>query len=200
MSGRRTLTALLITLLTIAACSSSTGPGAQGPPWIPPDSAYKVVENLEYAWCTQDIELVATSLDDAFEHRLLEEDWDDYNGDGIIDTYWDKYLELEFTEGTFNAADSIYMDISGTSEWPWSEDSSGQSLELQRSVYLEVHYPDTVGISSEAVVFICRPNQDGTWFIWLWIDQLEVLDENVCRTTPTGHPPASAGLQLFHGS
>ena len=179
MSGRRTVTTILVVLpLIIAACSSTIGldPSAQGPPWIPPDSAWKVVENLEYAWCTQDIELVFNSLDEAFEHRLLEEDWDDYNGDGIIDEYWDKYFELAFTEEIFNAADSIYMDISGTAEWPWSGDSTGQCLELQRSVYLEIHYPDSVEASSLTVVFVCRPDRDGTWFIWLLFDQSEASE------------------------
>ncbi len=155
----------------IAGCGSdATGISPPVLPHEPVDAAWKAVENLEYAYNMQDIDLVEATLDADFMHHLDEEYWDDYDGDGIIDTYWGPDLEVVFTEYLFDTADVVEMILTGEDEWPWAGDSTGQSLELPRIFQLKVYYdiggPYEGSQLSGTAIFICRPDPDDDWRIW----------------------------------
>lgn len=129
----RLILACLLVILLCSCGSDATGISPPVLPHDPVDAAWKAVENFEYAYDTQDIALVLAILDTDFMHHLDEEDWADYDGDGIIDTFFDLELEQLFTEYLFDAAEEIEMTFTGDDEWVWSGDTTGQSLELRVS-------------------------------------------------------------------
>lgn len=164
--------------LALSGCwnpfSPESTPGESFQYYNPCDSAYKVLKNLEYAYVSRDIDHYLDCFRDDFEFHLLEIDWDDYNGDGIIDEYWGLDLEEAFHEVMFGNVSSIELTLSGTSQSPWTGDSTGQSLQLTRTFDLKVYTsedpPEGYRASGEAL-FICRPDSTGEWYIWQWWDQ-----------------------------
>jgi len=167
----RLILACLLVILLCSCGSDATGISPPVLPHDPVDATWKAVENFEYAYDTQDIALVLATLDPDFMHHLDEEDWADYDGDGIIDTFFDLELEQLFTEYLFNAAEEIEMTFTGDDEWVWSGDTTGQSLELPRIFDLKVYWKTGSGPYqgsqvSGAASFICRPDADDEWRIW----------------------------------
>lgn len=155
----------------IAGCGSdATGIYPPVLPHSPVNAAWKAVENLEYAYITMDLELVEVTLDPDFFHHLDEEDWADYNGDGIIDEGWGLDLELEWFENLFETADAIDMGFYGDEEYTWEEDSTGQSMALPRTfcvkVWFEIGAPYQGSQCSGNVLYVCRPDSNGEWRIW----------------------------------
>ena len=173
----------IATLLAASGCWNPVDPevgGGGGVQYYDPcDSAWKVLKNLEYAYQSKDLDHYLGCFMSDFEFHLLEVDWDDYNGDGVIDEYWGLDLEEEFHDAMFDFVDDIELTLSGTAEWPWSGDSTGQSWELQRTFDLKVWYtvPGSPWEGSQAsgtAVFICRTDSTtGEWYIWKWFDQSE---------------------------
>lgn len=127
--------------------------------------------NLRNAWEGQDIVLLASLFRDDFEHHLLEVDWDDYNGDGLIDEYWGLDIELEFAEAIFAAADSISFQISEGSSIPWTGDSTGTTMALNRLIDLKIYSAQGNTQESMDALFLCRTDDQGDWYIWQWWDQ-----------------------------
>ncbi len=173
--------AVLAVSILLAGCwnpfspDTSTGEGFQY--WTPVDSAYKVLENLEYAYVSRDIDHYMACFRDDFEFHLLEVDWDDYDGDGIVDEYWGIDLEEACHEQMFNSVSSIELTLSGNSQSPWTGDSTGRSLQLTRTfdlkVYTSENPPQGYRASGDAL-FICRQDSTGEWYIWQWWDQSEI--------------------------
>ncbi|OPL20031.1 MAG: hypothetical protein AVO35_00810 [Candidatus Aegiribacteria sp. MLS_C] len=177
------LTTLLISLslsMVLMACwnpfSPESKPSESEQYYSPCDSAWKVLKNLQYAYVSRDIGHYLDCFRDDFEFHLLEIDWDDYDGDGIIDEYWGLDLEEAFHEVMFNNVSTIELTLSGDSQSPWTGDSTGQSLQLTRTFDLKVYTsddpPEGFRASGEAL-FICRPDSTGEWYIWQWWDQSE---------------------------
>jgi hypothetical protein len=176
------ITASVAAVLTSSGCWNPVNP-ATGDPDTPEyytnvDSAWKVVKNLEYAYQARDLDHYMDCFRDDFEFHLLEVDWDDYDGDGVIDEYWGLDLEEQFHEAMFGFVDEIDLTLTGISEWPWSGDSTGQSLELDRTFDLKVYYtipgsPYEGSQASGQAMFICRPDSSGQWYIWQWFDLSE---------------------------
>jgi len=65
------------------------------------DSAYKVLENLELAYKSMDLDHYLMCFTEDFEFFLLETDWADYDGDGQTDQSWGLDLEEQFHEVLF---------------------------------------------------------------------------------------------------
>ena len=148
----------------------------------PADSAWKVVKNLETAYINRDHDAYMDCFREDFEFHLLETDWDDYDGDGIVDTYWGYDIEDLFSQNMFNAVEQIELVLTGTSEYPWMGDPTEQSYALPRNFDLKVYTsvggpsqpPQGYRASGEAI-FICRPDTTtGEWYIWQWFDESEV--------------------------
>jgi hypothetical protein len=83
----------VITAVIVSGCWNPFSPKTDPlPPPVqyhnPVDSAYKVLENLEYAYISRDIGHYLDCFRDDFEFHLLEIDWFDVDGDGTIDEYW----------------------------------------------------------------------------------------------------------------
>lgn len=173
-------TAVVITLfiLSISACWNPFDPKKNPDPvpaqyHIPADSAWKVLENLEYSYSSMDIDRYIACFRSDFEFHLLEIDWADYTGNGTIDEYWGLALEEEFHILMFNAVWSIDLTLSGDSEFPWSGDPTGMALALPRTFDLKVYTNGGVDghCASGSALFICREDESGEWYIWQWWDQ-----------------------------
>jgi hypothetical protein len=184
--GRAIWTALLAVGIAVLAASGCWNPvdppqgGGSGVQYYEfCDSAWKVLKNLEYSYQSKDLDHYLSCFRDDFEFHLLEVDWDDYDGDGIIDEYWGLDLEDAFHEAMFGFVDVIDLTLSGTAEWPWPGDSTFQSWELQRTFSLKVYYtipgsPYEGSQASGTALFICRKDTTtGEWYIWQWYDQSE---------------------------
>jgi hypothetical protein len=152
--------------------TSSTPPSLQY--YSPVDSAYKVLANLKYAYVSRDIGHYLDCFRDDFEFHLQQVDWDDYDGDGIIDTYWGLDLEENFHILMFNSVSSIELSLSGTQESPWTGDSTGLAYQLPRTFDLKVYTNEAQSNgyrASGSALFICRQDSTGEWYIWQWWDQ-----------------------------
>ncbi len=186
-SQRRRVIAALIAV-TVAVCFVTGCWNPVDPPQKPPDplqyyafcdSAWKVLWNLEYAYQSRDITHYMACFRADFEFHLLECDWANYWGGPEIDTWWGLDLEEQFHDAMFGFVDDIDLTLSGTSEWPWTGDSTGQSLELQRTFSLKVYYtipgsPFEGSQASGSAAFVCRTDTvTGEWYIWMWFDQSE---------------------------
>ncbi len=181
MSGKTRINTLIvsfiITAVIVSGCwnpfSPKTGDPVEVQYWDPVDSAYKVLENLQYAYISRDIGHYLACFRDDFEFHLLEIDWADYTGNGVIDEYWGLDLEEEFHISMFQSTNVTTIDLvlSGTSEYPWTGDPTGQSLQLDRTFNLKVYTPDGGYIASGTALFICREDtSSGEWYIWQWWD------------------------------
>lgn len=165
--------AIVSAILIVAACTSSDpiGPEVElpdGPPWAATDSAWKVIENLRYAYITMDLELYMSCFRDDFEFWPLPIQQD---------TCWGYEFEEQCHQNMFDCVELIELQFCGDTEYSWSGDSTGQSLALVRQFDLKV-YVDLVSgfIASGGTLFICRPDSTGEWYVWKWYDQSDVKE------------------------
>ncbi len=184
MARKQLALVVLALLLASTACLFSPEKGEGDPDpgfYTPADSAWKVLYNFQLAYQTQNIDAYKECLDPEFEFILLQVDWDDYDGDGIIDESWGKDIEEAFTQNMFDSEDAevIELTLTGNSETVWYGDPSGETLQLVRSFDLKVYYwqPDGTQAGYRAMgnaVFRCRPDENGEYKIWQWEDHSEV--------------------------
>jgi hypothetical protein len=170
-------------LLSSTACLFSPDqgddPGTSGF-YTPADSAWKVLANLQLAYTTRNYDAYVDCLDDEFEFILLEVDWKDYDGDGLIDESWGRDLEEEYTGNMFSSpeAEIIELTLTGNSETPFYGDSTGVTLQLVRVFSLKVYFFDSEGFpqgfqAQGDAIFRCRPDENGEYKIWQWEDHSE---------------------------
>ena len=166
----RRLTEVPIILISLLLIMFACGSGNQEiviEPW-------EILQaDLEHAWNAMDINTLEDCFRDDFMHHLQPEDWDDYNGDGVIDEYWELEIELGFSELVFTEADSIDFSLSGGESSIWSGDSTGQSIQMPRILTREIFYPSDTTLELRPVTFVCRPDSQGDWYIWQWFDEEE---------------------------
>ena len=140
----------------------------------------KLLENFTLSYETRNIDEYLHCLHDDFEFILLEVDWADYNGDGIIDHSWGRDKEEEFTTGMFMSysAQNIELTLNGTSNAEYYGDPTGATRQLVRSFELKVYFvEDGVQVGHRAsgeAIFLCRPDENGEYRIWQWTDLSEV--------------------------
>lgn len=170
-------TLLVSTLLILAACSSDpTGIIPPVLPHNPVNEGWKAIENYEYSYNTQDIYLLAATLDTEFLHHLLQEDWDDYNGDGMVDSTWGYDLELSIAEAYFSEYEYCEFTLDGDEQHSWPEDPSGESIAYPRGFQLKCYNinPDqtiTGFTETGQFILVCTPDSTGIWHITHLIDQ-----------------------------
>ena len=161
-------TAILSSILISVTCTSSvpTDPEVEppgGPPWADTDSAWKVIENLRYAYITTDLELYMNCFRDDFEFWPVPVQQD---------SFWGYDLEEYFHQSMFDYVELIELQFLGETEYSWSGDSTGQSLALIRQFDLKVYLDFSNGYyAAGGSLFICRPDSTGEWYVWKWFDQ-----------------------------
>ncbi len=169
----------IITAVITSGCWNPFSPKTSSSPpppqyYSPVDSAYKVLANLKYAYVSRDIGHYLACFRDDFEFHLLEVDYYDYNGDGILDTYWGLDQEENFHIHMFNNVSSIELSLDGTSQSPWTGDSTGKAQQLDRTFNLKVYAEPQGYMASGSALFICRQDSTGEWYIWQWWDQSDI--------------------------
>ncbi|HPJ28637.1 MAG TPA: hypothetical protein PLM22_06850 [Candidatus Sabulitectum sp.] len=144
------------------------------------DTPEILMENFVLSYETRNTDEYLHCLHDDFEFILLEVDWADYNGDGIIDQSWGRDKEEEFTTGMFNSPEAqvIELMLNGTSNTEYYGDPTGATRQLVRSFELKVYFvEDGVQVGHRAsgeAIFLCRPDENGEYRIWQWTDLSEV--------------------------
>ncbi len=182
--GKRTLFTGIVTLALVgSACLFSPDSGGEGPSsdyYSPVDTPEKLLSNFKLAYQTKNLDAYMDCLHDEFEFMLLEVDWDDYTGNGVIDESWGRDIEEDMTANMFSSdqAEIIELTLDGNTQTVWYGDSTGTTLQLVRSFDLKVYYynPDGTVSGFHALgdaVFLCKPNADGDYQIWRWEDQSE---------------------------
>lgn len=170
-------------VLTGAACLFSPEDGgdtANDEYYSPADSAWKVLANFQLAYQTRNLDAYLDCLHEEFEFVLLETDWDDYDGDGIIDESWGRDIEEEFTTNMFSSSDAEYIELTlnGSTETTWFGDSTGVTKQLVRAFDLKVYYYDEDNVqqgwrAQGDAIFLVKPNSAGEYQIWRWTDLSE---------------------------
>lgn len=93
-----------VTILAAGCGNNTTGPGEQGTP-------LDVLTSLEGAYCSRDTGAFSGVLQDGYHHAIPECDWDDYNGDGVLDTGWNAELQVEWIDAFFQGCSEICLSI-----------------------------------------------------------------------------------------
>lgn len=103
---KRTMKRLAVAMAVLAAgCgNNTTGPGEQGTP-------LDVLTSLEGAYCSRDTGAFADVLQDGCFHTIPEVDWDDFNGDGVVDTGWNAELQVDWIDVFFTGCTEISLSI-----------------------------------------------------------------------------------------
>lgn len=171
------IVAAVAVALAAAGCWNPFDPKEDPPTgpqyWENCDSAWKVVENLQFSYTARNIDRYLACFRDDFEFFLLEVDFDDYDGDGIEDQSWGLDLEEQFTIQMFNLVTSIELTLWGGYEVPWTGDPSGETVDVMRLFDLKVYTDEsgTQGFRANGQVnFYCRPDSTGQYYIWQWWD------------------------------
>ncbi len=156
-------------LLAVQACDPPGGAQGADPPL---DSLQMLADSLERAWDDEDADLLDWCLSDDFRRNLPVDDWDDYDGDGIIDTSWSESLELQFAGILFDGTRDVLFDLTGDSAAAWPGDPSGESWIIHRA-YVLTAAPDSAGgdslTSYGSAVMACRVDASGILRVWqLW--------------------------------
>lgn len=144
------------------------------------DSPEKLLENFVLSYESRNIDGYLSCIHDEFEFILLEVDWADYDGDGIIDHSWGRDIEENFTAGMFqsDSAEVIELILNGTGNTQWYGDPTGETRQLTRSFELKVYFWEggsQVGFRAQGdAIFLCRPDGNGIYTIWQWTDLSEV--------------------------
>jgi len=143
-----------------------------------------VVENIEYAYNAKALSYYMSCFREDFIFHLAPP-WGQSQ-----DSTWGFEVEEQFHEAMFGFVDDIDLEFTGSAEYPWSGDSTGQSLALQRSFDLEVYFvipgsPWEGVQASGLALFICRPDSNGNWYVWQWWDYSDTSRQGLDSLTWT---------------
>lgn len=157
-------------LLMAASCGDSPTIVPPVLPHDPVDTASKALENFQHSVNVRDIGLLAETLDEDFGWYLFDESmWDDYNGDGIVDTCFPRDYTVQLFDDLFENSTVLGMAMAGTSETPWYGDSTGQTMQCVRVVEF-ISEPDSMFFTGTADwIFLARPDNAGEYRI-TWIN------------------------------
>jgi len=156
----------MVPILILISCNP-TEPPITPPSWsyhYPVDSVYKLIENFEYSYTTQDIGNYMQCFRSGFEFYY------ESSGDTLS---WGFETEQEIHQSMFNQVDRICLEFSGTEQYPWSGDTTECTVLLPREYDLAIFagLDDSTCIEAYGTAeFICRRDSAGEWYIWQWWD------------------------------
>ena len=156
---------LMVPILVLIACNpTETEPFS--PCWSyydPVDSVYKLFENFEFSYTSQDIWHYMQCF------RIDFEFYYESNGDTLS---WGYDTEQDIHYSLFNQVCKMDLTLSGSEEYPWSGDTTGSTLVLPREYDLKVYMvPDSAEHWALGTAqFICRQDSMEEWYVWQWWD------------------------------
>jgi hypothetical protein len=174
MSGLTRSALLPAAMLALIACGSPTEPALPDGPY---QTVGSVLDSLEASYNSMDLESYLDCFRDDFQFHLKQEDYYDYDGDGIIDSLWGLDLETSFHEALFTIATGVELTLEGTEESVWSGDSTGATLLLTRAFDLIVYVDSAHSTgyhASGSALFLCRQDAQNSWYVWQWFDESEL--------------------------
>ena len=162
-SNNTKLLCLMVPILILIACNP-TEPYSPG--WSyhdPVDSVYKLIENFEFSYITQDIWHYMQCF------RIDFEFFYESNGDTLS---WGFDTEQEIHQSIFNQVCLLDLTLAGYEEYPWSGDTTGSTLVLPRQYDLKINMvPDSMEYRALGTAeFICRQDSMEEWYLWQWWD------------------------------
>lgn len=195
-------TMIVFACCAVMACGSSPQDPCQPADslfYSNPDSAWKVLQNLRYAYVSRNSDIYQGCFRDDFEFHMPAEFWADYSlpPDGVPDSFWGLEIEMASAELLFGSVESIELDFSGGSDSIWSEDPSGQSWSLVRDFDLRLTAGSDSAGSYGSQEYICRQDSTGHFYIWQWWDNSSP-DAPWCWTELKGGIPPQAGDSLYY--
>ena len=155
---------VLVPILILIACNPTE---PYSPPSLsyhnPVDSVYKLIENFEFSYTTQDIWHYMQCFRDDFEFNYKS------NGDTLS---WGFDTEQEIHQSLFNQVCRTDRILAGYEEYPWSGDTTDATLVLSREYVLKVYMVhDSLEYRELGTAhFICRQDSMEEWYIWQWWD------------------------------
>ncbi len=156
---------MMIPILVLIACNpTETEPYSPSSLYHDPvDSAFKVIENLEYSYVSRDIGHYLNCFRSDFAFYYIS------NGD-TLNWDFDTEMNIHYPSMFWNV-NMIELTFSGAEEYPWSGDTTGSTLVLPREYDLKVSLPDSVEYRALGTAhFICRQDSMGEWYVWQWWD------------------------------
>ncbi len=96
--------AVAAAVLAVGCGNSTTGPGEQGTP-------LDVLTTLEDAFSNRDTGMFTSVLQEGYFHTIPESCWDDYDGDGVVDSGWNAELQTELIDAFFQECSEICLSI-----------------------------------------------------------------------------------------
>ncbi len=154
---------VVVTISILIACNP-VDPTFYSPYHNPVDSAFKVIENLEYSYVSRDIERYMECFRSDFAFYYTS------NGD-TLNWGFDTEENIHYPSMFWNV-DMIELKLSGSEEYPWSGDTTGSTLVLPREYDLKVYMvPDSAEYRALGTAhFICRQDSMEEWYVWQWRD------------------------------
>ncbi len=153
----------MVPILILIACNPNE-PDLSPEYHDPVDSVYKLIENFEISYTTQNIWRYMQCFRDDFEFNYMS------NGDTLS---WGFDTEQEIHQSMFNQIDRVWLTLSGSEQYTWSGDTTGATLVLPRDYYLRIFIGLDDSTSAPAygtAEFICRQDSMEEWYVWQWWD------------------------------
>lgn len=91
-------------VIAVGCGNNTTGPTGQGTP-------LDVLTSLEDAYKYRDTGFFTCLLQDGYFHAIPGIEWDDYNGDGIVDSGWNAELQTEWIQFFLEGCSGISLSI-----------------------------------------------------------------------------------------
>lgn len=136
----------MLPLVLLAGCGNNTsGPQEQGSP-------LDVLTGLENAYCSRDAGAFEDILQKGYFHTIPESEWDDFDGDGIIDTGWDAELQMTWIDDFFSACQEITLSI----------DTGGAVIDYVTPEMAVVSFDFQMQYTGTAPDYL---NREGSWYL-----------------------------------
>lgn len=153
----------MLPALTLLSTPATTAAGD----YLEPDSAWKVLENLQTAYAMMDIDGFLACLDEDLEFVLF---YPDSATGETVESRWGRDVEEEFHRALFDEAENIEFTLLAEDPGSIPEAGSDGSLKLERGYSLQITTEGDFYSTSGRLVFVCRPDTSGDWTITEWWD------------------------------
>jgi len=157
---------VLLPALILLSTHATTAAGD----YLEPDSAWKVLENLQTAYMMQDIDGFLACLDEDMEFVLVH--LDSASGE-MVESRWGRDVEEEFHRALFDQAESVEFTLIAEDPGSTPDAGSDGSVEMERSYTLEIITEGDHYETSGELIFVCRQETSGNWVIAEWWDVTE---------------------------
>ena len=156
---------LILAGIQFIAAAATVPSAVMAGEYLEPDSAWKVLENLQTAYAKLDIDGYLACLGEDFEFVYVEMDT---TGERV-ETRWGMDEEEEFHRTMFDQVEWIDFTLTGDGSEPRPGTVQG-SMAMERDFKLEIAAEEDHYETEGELLFVCRPDSAGRWTIVQWWD------------------------------